>query len=106
MIIVSVQFIITMTECSEEPQDPKPPRIQMKDLMDRMDAIERKLDLILVKLDESVIENCDKMGNHIDFVNGVYETVKIPLYYISNKINKIANPLSKNLPLIENTAEK
>ena len=47
-------------------------------LMDRMDEIERKLDLILQKLDGSVIKNCDKMGTHIDFVNGVYATVRSP----------------------------
>lgn len=71
-------------------------------LIDRIDAIERKLDLILLKLDNDVIDNCDKMGNHIDFVNGVYDTVKVPLNYISNKIHKIINPFGthKALPLI------
>jgi len=74
-------------------------------LIDRMDTLERKLDLILLKLDGSVINNCDKMGTHIDFVNGVYATVKIPLNYIANKIHKIANPFGsyKELPLIKNT---
>ena len=57
---------------------------ELKDLTDRIDAIERKLDLILFKLDGSVIKNCDKMGTHIDFVNSVYTTVKVPLNYISN----------------------
>jgi hypothetical protein len=66
-----------------------------------MDTIERKLDLILHKLDGSVIKNCDKMGTHIDFVNGVYATVKVPLNYISTKIHKLANPFGspKELPL-------
>ena len=73
------------------------------DLMDRIDALERKLDLILLKLDKSVIHNCDKMGTHIDFVNGVYDTVKVPLNYISKKIHNIMNPFGtthKTLPLI------
>lgn len=70
-------------------------------LIDRMDTIERKLDLIVQKLDASVIKNCDKMGSHIDFVNGVYTTVKVPLNYISNKIHKLANPFGspKELPM-------
>jgi tetrahydromethanopterin S-methyltransferase subunit G len=70
-------------------------------LIDRMDTIERKLDLILQKLDGNVIKNCDKMGSHIDFVNGVYATVKVPLNYISTKIHKLANPFGspKELPL-------
>ena len=80
---------------------------ELKHLMDRMDAIERKLDLILFKLDGSIIKNCDKMGTHIDFVNGVYATVKVPLNYISNKIHKIANPFGshKELPLISDGNE-
>ena len=79
---------------------------QLKELTDRIDVIERKLDLILQKLDVSVIKNCDKMGNHIDFVNGVYATVKVPLNYISNKMHKIINPLGshKELPLLREVA--
>ena len=88
--------------------------IELKELMDRIEVIERKLDrievierkldLILFKLDGSVIKNCDKMGTHIDFVNSVYTTVKVPLNYISNKIQKIKNPsgLHHELPLIQN----
>jgi len=77
---------------------------ELKDLTDRIEAIERKLDLILFKLDGSVIKNCDKMGTHIDFVNSVYTTVKVPLNYISNKIQRIINPsgLPHELPLIDN----
>ena len=73
-------------------------------IMNRMDDIERKLDLILQKLDGNVIKNCDKMGTHIDFVNGVYATVKVPLNYISNQIHRFANPLRSHtdLPLINN----
>lgn len=79
---------------------------QLTDITNRLDALERKLDLILTKLDGSVIKNCDKMGNHIDFVNGVYATVKVPLNYISNKMHKIINPLGshKELPLIREVA--
>lgn len=59
----------------------------------QVERIEEKLDIILQKMDNSIIKNCDKMGDHIDFVNTVYETVKVPLHYISNKIHKIVNPL-------------
>ena len=77
---------------------------ELKELMHRIEVIEKKLDLILLKLDGSVIKNCDKMGTHIDFVNSVYTTVKVPLNYISNKIQKIINPssLHHELPLIRN----
>lgn len=95
-----------------EPQQPQPqqPQSHTDDyniLIDRMDTIERKLDLILQKIDGNVIKNCDKMGNHIDFVNGVYESVKMPLNYISKKIHRLTNPtgLHKELPPLLNDTE-
>jgi len=42
----------------------------------------------------SVGENCEKMGNHIDFVESVYDTVKHPLTYICNKINGTSNSIT------------
>jgi iron-sulfur cluster repair protein YtfE (RIC family) len=58
-------------------------------LKSKMERIEEKLDAILQKMDTNIIKNCDKMGEHIDFVNNVYDTVKVPLHYISNKVQKI-----------------
>ena len=66
---------------------------ELAELNNLIQKIEEKLDIILQKLDNNIIKNCDKMGDHIDFVNNVYETVKVPLHYISNKIHKIVNPL-------------
>ena len=77
---------------------------ELKELNDRIENIERKLDLILIKLDGSVVKNCDKMGTHIDFVNSVYTQVNVPLNYILNKIQIIVNPsgLRIELPLVHN----
>jgi hypothetical protein len=88
-------------EQSQDPSHDEEKEKEWRILIDRMDTIERKLDLIVQKLDASVIKNCDKMGSHIDFVNGVYATVKVPLNYISNKIHKLANPFGspKELPM-------
>ena len=66
---------------------------ELAEMSNRIQNMDQKLDIILQKLDNSIIKNCDKMGDHIDFVNTVYETVKVPLHYISNKIHKIVNPL-------------
>lgn len=61
----------------------------------RICNLERKMELILNKLDkldkleklENIEENCSKMGNHINFVEAVYETVRAPLQFISNKLS-------------------
>jgi len=58
-------------------------------LKGQVERMEEKLDAIMQKLDNKIIKNCDKMGDHIDFVNNVYDTVKVPLHYISNKVQKM-----------------
>lgn len=70
-------------------------RNEIEFLKNKVERMEEKLDAILQKMDNNIIKNCDKMGDHIDFVNNVYDTVKVPLHYISNKVQKMiggANP--------------
>lgn len=64
-------------------------RNEITNLKNQVERIEEKLDAILQKMDNNIIKNCDKMGDHIDFVNNVYDTVKVPLHYISNKVQKM-----------------
>ncbi len=64
-------------------------RNEITNLKKQVERMEEKLDAILQKMDNDIIKNCDKMGDHIDFVNNVYDTVKVPLHYISNKVQKI-----------------
>ena len=55
----------------------------------RLDSIEEKLEKINLLLTNNVIPNCNKMGNHINFIDSVYEKFKLPLEFICNKIKKI-----------------
>lgn len=71
---------------------------EIEDIKNRLSNIENKLDKLLSILDENMVENCNKMGEHIDFVENVYKTVKKPLEYVSNKINAISNSEYKQLP--------
>ena len=64
-------------------------RNELTNLKNQVERMEEKLDAIMQKLDTNIIKNCDKMGDHIDFVNNVYDTVKVPLHYISNKVQKM-----------------
>jgi hypothetical protein len=64
-------------------------RNEIMNLKNKIERMEEKLDAILKKMDNDIIKNCDKMGDHIDFVNNVYDTVKVPLHYISNKVQKM-----------------
>ena len=57
---------------------------------ERLERIENKLDTLIKLISEDVKTNCGKMGEHIDFVETVYENVKNPLGYICGKINYLA----------------
>jgi hypothetical protein len=74
-------------------------------LKNKFERIEEKLDAILQKMDNNIIKNCDKMGDHIDFVNNVYDTVKVPLHYLSNKVQKMIGG-STNPTVFEYNASK
>lgn len=64
-------------------------RSEIMNLKIKIERIDKKLDAIIQKMDTNIIKNCNKMGDHIDFVNNVYDTVKVPLHYISNKVQKM-----------------
>jgi len=59
-----------------------------RDLHERMNVIEYKLDKILEKLD-SITTGTEKMSSHIDFIDGVYNRVRTPLYWICDRVNTL-----------------
>lgn len=80
------------------------------DLQKKLDRIERKLDFIITILhhdNKDIKENCKKMGNHIQFIENVYDSVRTPLNYLTNKVNYMLGNKneSTSLPIkqIENT---
>ena len=69
-------------------------------ILDKLNNIEQKLEQIgndikniNYKIDNNLINNCEKMGSHVDFVENVYNTVRSPLQYISNSITMKNNVL-------------
>ena len=65
-----------------------------------LQRVEIKLDALLEKMEISVKE-CNKMGEHIDFIENVYETVKAPLSFICDKVNVFSGSDNNNLQNIE-----
>lgn len=55
------------------------------------------------KIDSDVIIECKKMGSHINFVENVYDNVKQPLGYISNKVKSLINK-NDNYSLTDSTS--
>jgi hypothetical protein len=46
-----------------------------------------KIDTILELLTNEVKPSCNKMNDHINFIETVYDTIKSPMEIICNKIN-------------------
>lgn len=57
--------------------------------------VEEKLDKILKILEGDLTKNCEKMSEHIDFIDNVYDNVKNPLGFICNKVGGIMGSSEK-----------
>jgi len=67
----------------------------------RLDSIEKLLQDVY-ELNEINFTNCSKMSEHVDFVEKTYTIVKIPLQFLTNKIECIMGSGSQNkLPEIK-----
>lgn len=77
-----------------------------------MEAIDRKLDVILekiIRLEARVARiegSCKGMDSHIGFVEGVYETLRSPMDYISSQVGRWTGEGSKQLPELEDKRER
>lgn len=56
----------------------------------KLSDIDRKCDHLMEKFDGEVLQECKKMGSHIDFVETVYDNVKHPLTFICNKVKHLS----------------
>ncbi len=57
---------------------------------DRIEKLEEKIDYLIELMKENS-QKCEKMSNHIDFIDSIYDNVKSPLGYLCNKINSFTN---------------
>ena len=63
---------------------------QLKLILSKLENLETELKEIRTILDREVTVNCQKMAGHVDFVESVYETIKSPMYFVCNQVNKIS----------------
>jgi hypothetical protein len=67
-------------------------------LENQFKIVETKIDKILELLEK----DCKKMSDHIDFVENVYDNVKMPFYYVMDKVNYLVYSQNKNILDCEN----
>ena len=66
----------------------------------RLDAIERKLDALVAALEIDIAPNCQRMGEHITFIENVYSAARAPLAWLSSRIGG-----DMDYPAIENSMD-
>ncbi len=67
----------------------------MDDIITILNEINKKLDRIEERL-ITLEKTQDKMDTHIDFIEHVYDNVKHPLNYLTNKVNNYLQYSSTN----------
>ena len=70
-----------------------PDDISLLSLSKKVDKMQQDIDRILILLQTDVKNNCDKMSEHIDFIDGVYTKLKCPIDYVVTKINNTRDML-------------
>lgn len=68
-------------------------------LNNKIDTLSIKMDNIISILNIDIKKNTEKMGDHIDFIERIYDNVKQPLAYLCNKISYYSN---NNIKTTEN----
>ena len=63
--------------------------LSLEILKERTEEMNKKLDKLCRLVDEHVVPDCDKMSSHINFIETVYNTVKNPLGFLCNRINRV-----------------
>lgn len=71
----------------------------------KINSLTEKIDNIISILNIDIKKNTEKMGNHIDFIEKIYDNVKYPLGYLCNKINYFSNT-NKEIYLLDKSTEK
>jgi len=73
----------------------------LEETTDKLETLEKKIDNIYIKMEGEVLEKCKKMGEHIDFVEEVYDNVKHPLGYICKKVGYLNGSSDKQYTLTD-----
>ena len=64
--------------------------LKLMQLEKKINKIDKKLDELILLTKENETK-CDKMSSHIDFINSIYEKLKAPIDFISDKFKLISN---------------
>jgi len=62
--------------------------MDLQTIHDELQMIHKKVDRIEHMLESYIKPSCSEMSEHIHFIKQVYDTIKTPLHYVSDRIQK------------------
>ena len=62
---------------------------KLDNLINILSIVDKKNDIALNILEHDIKEDCEKMSSHINFVETIYDNVKYPLNFLTDKINRL-----------------
>ena len=68
---------------------------------EKIENLELKINKLDKSVNEELYEECKKMGNHIDFVETVYDNVKHPLGYICKTVQYLTGNSNETYSLTD-----
>ena len=64
--------------------------IRLNTMEKKIDNINQQLIDILILLNDNK-KDCEKMSSHIDFIDSVYDKLKMPIDFVCSRVNMITN---------------
>tara|TARA_B100001059_G_C17724747_1_gene522779 strand:- start:849 stop:1088 length:240 start_codon:yes stop_codon:yes gene_type:complete len=76
----------------------------LEKVLKKLEIIEERLALLTEEI-EDIKKSNNKMDNHIDFIENIYNNIKTPFHYVLNRISNIMilDKSSNQNSLIQNT---
>ena len=78
-----IKLLVVLTERTDNI------KLNLDNANTKLNILEKKIDELNHSINDDLVAECKKMGNHIDFIENVYDNVKHPLGYICKKIKYI-----------------
>jgi hypothetical protein len=60
--------------------------LQNKEIINKLEILNKKIDILIENKDNTILE---KMSNHIDFVDSIYDNIKRPFHFLMDTVNSI-----------------
>tara|TARA_B100000900_G_C20285855_1_gene596022 strand:+ start:146 stop:355 length:210 start_codon:yes stop_codon:yes gene_type:complete len=62
--------------------------MSLNEINTRIDHLEKKIETLILLIENDIKPDCKKMSSHIDFIEVIYNKLKYPIDVICSKLDK------------------